>query len=151
MKIPAAHPSVEASSMPLGALPNSVWHSSQQPPRVEASQLPLESLAGNSSVSDADKVAEVSRQFEAVLLRQILQDIRKPLLAPAEGDATANGIYADMINNQMADSISRSGGFGLAKSLTSQLTRQVLPHASAAVEAGQPSLQAKPVQKQTRK
>jgi Rod binding domain-containing protein len=105
-------------------------------PRVEASQLPLESLARNSNISDADKVAEVSRQFEAVLLRQIMQDIRKPVLAPAEGDATANGIYADMINNQMADSISRSGGFGLAKSLAAQLTHQVLPRASAAEEEG---------------
>ena len=32
-----------------------------------------------------------------------------------------------MINNQMADSISRSGAFGLAKSLEKQLVRQVLP------------------------
>ncbi len=100
-------------------------------PHIEASQVPLESLAGNANVSNADKVAEVSRQFEAVLLRQIMQDIRKPVLAPAEGDATTTGIYGDMINNQMADSISRSGGFGLAKSLAGQLTHQVLAHAPA--------------------
>jgi Rod binding domain-containing protein len=106
-------------------------------PRIEPSQLPLESLAGNPGISDAEKVAEVSRQFEAVLLRQILQDIRKPLLAHAEGDATSNGIYADMINNQMADSISHSGGFGLAKSLTAQLTHQVLPQAQAAPAAAE--------------
>jgi Rod binding domain-containing protein len=104
-------------------------------PRVDASQLPLESLAGNSSVSDAEKVAEVSRQFEAVLLRQILADIRKPLLASAEGDPAVNGIYSDMINNQLAESISRSGGFGLAKSLTTQLTHQTLPNAAPAAAA----------------
>jgi Rod binding domain-containing protein len=109
-------------------------------PHVKPSQLPLESLAGNASITDAEKVAEVSRQFEAVLLRQILQDIRKPLLAKPEGDATANGIYADMINNQMADSISHSGGFGLAKSLSAQLTHQVLPHTAAAMETGKISL-----------
>ena len=105
-------------------------------PRIEASQLPLESLAGNANISDSDKVAEVSRQFEAVFLRQILQDIRKPVLAPAQSDGTANGIYADMINNQMADSISRSGGFGLAKILTAQLAHQVLPHSGAASATG---------------
>jgi Rod binding domain-containing protein len=110
----------------------------------------LESLAGNASISDADKVAEVSRQFEAVLLRQIMQDIRKPVLAPAQGDATANGIYGDMINNQMADSISRSGGFGLAKSLAAQLTHQVLPQAPAAVTTGHVSAQATPSQKKLR-
>jgi len=119
-------------------------------PRIEASQLPLESLAGNANISDSDKVAEVSRQFEAVLLRQIMQDIRKPVLAPAQGDATANGIYGDMINNQMADSISRSGGFGLAKSLAAQLTHQVLPQAPAAVTTGHVSAQATPSQKKLR-
>jgi Rod binding domain-containing protein len=36
-----------------------------------------------------------------------------------------------MINNQLADSISRSGAFGLARSLRSQLGDQVLPHAPA--------------------
>jgi flagellar protein FlgJ len=96
---------------------------------VDASQLPLESLAGNSNLSENEKVAEVSRQFEAVLLRQIMQDIRKPVLASTDSDSTVNGIYSDMINNQMADSISRSGGFGLARSLQQQLSRQVLPSA----------------------
>jgi Rod binding domain-containing protein len=119
-------------------------------PSIEASQLPLESLAANPNVSDADKVTEVARQFEAVLLRQILQDIRKPVLAPAEGDPTANGIYADMINNQMADSISRAGGFGLAKSLAAQLTHQVLPHSPAPAPTGQPPVPTTPSQKKLR-
>jgi Rod binding domain-containing protein len=120
-------------------------------PRVEASQLPLESLAGNTNISDADKVAEVSRQFEAVLLRQILQDIRKPMLAPAQGDATANGIYDDMVNNQMAESISRSGGFGLANSLAEQLTDQVLPHTASARAAGSLSMPKAPANEPFRK
>jgi Rod binding domain-containing protein len=119
-------------------------------PRIEASQLPLESLAANANVSDADKVAEVSRQFEAVLLRQIMQNIRKPVLAPAQGDATANGIYADMINNQLAESISRSGGFGLAKSLAGQLTHQVLAHPPAPAQQGGASLKAAPTRTKPR-
>jgi Rod binding domain-containing protein len=35
-----------------------------------------------------------------------------------------------MINNQLADSISRSGTFGLARSLQHELARQVLPNAA---------------------
>jgi Rod binding domain-containing protein len=111
----------------------------------------LESLAGNKNVSDSDKVVEVARQFEAVLLRQIFQDIRKPMLAPAEGDATASGIYSDMINNQMADSISRSGGFGLAKSLAAQLTHQVLPQSPVSMDLSRPSVQNASISKQSRK
>ncbi|MGO8697718.1 MAG: hypothetical protein ACLQVY_08380 [Limisphaerales bacterium] len=98
------------------------------PAQVDPSKLSLESLAGNSKLSDEEKVGEVSRQFEAVLLRQILQDIRKPVLATTESDSTVNGIYSDMINNQLADSISRSGTFGLARGLQGQLSHQVLPH-----------------------
>jgi Rod binding domain-containing protein len=120
-------------------------------PRVEPSQVPLESLAKNPNVSDADKVAEVARQFEAVLLRQIFQDVRKPLLAPAEGDATANAIYGDMINNQLADSITHSGGIGLAKSLVAELSHQTLPQASAPAVTGQASIQTRPHDKQLRK
>ena len=84
-------------------------------------------LAGNSSISDDAKIGEVARQFEAVLLRQILSEARKP----ESGDPTASGIYNDMINNQLADTISRSGHFSLAKSLKSQLSHQVLPHGGA--------------------
>lgn len=93
---------------------------------LNASQLPLESLAGNPNISDSDKVAEVSRQFEAVLLRQILQEARKPDPSTSK-DSLSSDVYSDMINQQLADSISRSGAFGLAKSLQGDLAHQVLP------------------------
>ena len=98
---------------------------------IQASQLPLDQLAGNPNISDTDKVGEVARQFEAVLLRQILQQAKKP----HDGNDSASGIYDDMINNQLADSISRSGDFGLAKSLQAQLTHQVLPENDAETPA----------------
>jgi Rod binding domain-containing protein len=99
-------------------------------PHIKACDVPLENLAASKNISDPDKVAEVSRQFEAVLLRQILQETRKSSVAPASSaDASTSGIYDDMINNQLADSISRSGAFGLARSLQGQLARQVLPNA----------------------
>jgi Rod binding domain-containing protein len=93
----------------------------------------LEELASNRSIPDTEKIAEVSRQFEAVLLRQILQDIRKPVLG-SEPESTTNSIYSDMINNQLAQSISGSGEFGLAKSLQAQLSRQVLPAKNSSLE-----------------
>jgi|ERR1700677_966967 len=103
--------------------------------RIDVSQVPLESMAANPNISETEKVAEVSRQFEAVLLRQIFQNIRKPVLDSSEEQSTATGIYSDMINNQMADSISKSGGFGLARSLQTELSHQVLSHTAAAPQA----------------
>jgi len=100
-------------------------------PPIPASDVPLNELAANKNIPDTEKVAEVSRQFEAVLLRQIFQETRKSCVSPSSSaDATTSGIYDDMINSQLADSISRSGSFGLAKSLQGELARQVLPNAS---------------------
>jgi Rod binding domain-containing protein len=100
---------------------------------VKASLLPFDKLAANPNVTQQQKVEEACRQFEAVLLRKMLGDARKSLLAPASGEsANITGIYDDMINNQLADSISRSGSFGLAKSLQTQLVHQVLPKSDAA-------------------
>src|SRR5580700_7444313 len=94
-------------------------------PRVNAADLPIEQLAGNPNVSQRDKVDQACKQFEAVLLRQILGEARKTVISSgAEQDSTVSGIYNDMVTSQLADSISRAGTFGLAKSLESQLERQ---------------------------
>jgi Rod binding domain-containing protein len=93
---------------------------------VNASELPLEWLATNSQLSDAEKVTEVSRHFEAILLKQILQEAQK-----SSGGSSlfphnfSNDIYTDMLSEQMAESISKSGKFGLADSFKSQLTQQL--------------------------
>ena len=100
-------------------------------PHIKASDIPLADLAGNTHVPEREKVAEVSRQFEAVLLRQILQETRKSsATSESSADATNTGIYDDMVNNQLADCISRSGSFGLGKSLQGELVHQELPNAS---------------------
>jgi flagellar protein FlgJ len=113
--------------------------------QVKASSVPFDQLAGNPNVSQKDKVKEACRQFEAVLLRQILGEARKTVITSSEEtDSNEKGIYDDMINNQMADSISRSGSFGLAKSLEDQLVRQVLPKSA---EQSQPAPPATPEMK----
>jgi len=92
---------------------------------VRADSLPLEQLADNPHLSEAEKVQEVARQFEAVLLRQILAEARKSLHSDDSDEQSATmGIYHDLINQTLADGISRSGTMGLASSLQAELTRQ---------------------------
>jgi flagellar protein FlgJ len=108
-------------------------------PHVKAADLPIEKLASNPNVSDADKVGQACRQFEAVFLRQILQEARKTVISSStEHDSVISGTYGDMINSQLAESISRSGAFGLARSLQTQLVHQVLPHTDAAKTEAMP-------------
>ena len=95
--------------------------------RVDAKDVPIEKLASNSSISDSEKVGQACRQFEAIFLREIFKDMRKTVISSStHKDTAVSSIYDDMVNNQLADSVSRSGAFGLAKSLESQLSRQTL-------------------------
>jgi Rod binding domain-containing protein len=92
--------------------------------KVVASDIAPEQLAGNTSLSKEQKIAEASRQFEAVLLRQILENTQKTVIhSKYATESMSSAIYRDQITSQLADSISKSGGFGLAKSFQQQLTR----------------------------
>jgi flagellar protein FlgJ len=105
-------------------------------PKVNAADLPIDKLAANPNVSDSEKVGQACRQFEAIFLREIFKDMRKTVISSSmHKDSAVSGIYDDMVNNQLADGISRSGAFGLAKSLQSQLAHQVL-HAAPKHGAG---------------
>jgi Rod binding domain-containing protein len=98
---------------------------------VNLSEIPIEQLAGNKKLSEAEKVKEVSRQFEAVILRQILSQARKSVFhSSLDGESATSGIYQDMVTNQLAESISRSGDFGLARSLEAQLVNQTVSKSS---------------------
>jgi len=100
--------------------------------KVDASHLPLESLAGNKALSTGQKIAEASRQFESVLLQQFLSESQKPVInSELTDDSNEAGIYQDMITNQLADSLSRGGGIGLAKTFERQLTPHTAHYAVA--------------------
>jgi Rod binding domain-containing protein len=73
-------------------------------------------------MTEAEKVASLSRSFEAILLRSILENAQKPVLSDdPEANSTSAGIYRDIICNQLAEGISRSGALGLGREFERQL------------------------------
>lgn len=84
----------------------------------------LRGMVGNQQLTEKQKMAEVSRQFEAVMLRQILSDAMKPMV---DGYLDESGgqheIYRSFMTEIVADSISKSGTFGLANSLQAQVNQ----------------------------
>jgi len=94
------------------------------PKTVAAPDISPERLANNQVLTEQQKIAEASRQFEAILLRQILATSQKPVITSKFTDnSTAAEIYRDMVTSQLADSISKSGAFGLASTFEHQLSR----------------------------
>jgi Rod binding domain-containing protein len=103
---------------------------------VAPAELSAENLAGNRHVSEHDKVAELSKRFEAILVRQILTEAHRPAFKStmALGNSGA-AIHQDMLVNELANQITSSGGLGLAGQLTQALSRQLTPETDPA--AGQ--------------
>jgi Rod binding domain-containing protein len=99
------------------------------PSPIDTSNVPVEQLAGNKHLTEQQKIHEASRQFETILLRQILSEMQKPVVnSEFTEDSTASGIYQDYISGALADSISKSGSFGLTKVFEQQLSPHVSKH-----------------------
>ncbi len=102
---------------------------------IRAADLPLDRLANNPHLTEENKIAEVSRQFEAILLRQILTAAQKPVLHTEKKDNSVSAsIYQDMISTQMAENISKSGTLGLAQTINQQLSHQLQASSSKDLE-----------------
>jgi flagellar protein FlgJ len=95
-------------------------------PTFDTPDIPVGELAGDKNLTQRQKIAEASRQFEAIMLRQILSESQKPVITSEFTDnSTAAGIYQDYITNTLADSMSKSGAVGLAKMFEQQLSPPV--------------------------
>ncbi len=94
-------------------------------PAVNAARLTPEQIADSQVLSDREKLSEMSRQFEAVLLRQILTEAHKPVFksSMALGSA-ASSVHQDMLITEMAKQMTQGPGTGLATQLTRDLGRQ---------------------------
>jgi Rod binding domain-containing protein len=108
---------------------------------LRAADIPMDRLAASTQLDEKAKIGEASRQFEAILVRQILSEAR-----PAEGKkGVASGIYQDMITTQTADNICRSGGLGLARTFEQQLSHDAKAGPGTAVSPGRVSIRETPV------
>jgi Rod binding domain-containing protein len=100
-----------------------------QHPPVNLDPAALERLRTSKTAPESEKVAAACRGFEAVLLRQILSEVQRPAFpSKFTSNSTTTGIYRDLVVNQLAESISQSGSFGLAQTLSRELSRQLTGH-----------------------
>ena len=81
-----------------------------------------------SASPSAKQIQAAARQFEAIILRQLLNPAIEPLMSHGlGGDSKANGsggggVYGYLVTDVLANSLSQGGGLGLARILEKQLT-----------------------------
>jgi Rod binding domain-containing protein len=93
------------------------------PSSVDTSNIPVEDLAANKHLTQQQKIHEASRQFETIMLQQILSELQKPVIkSEFTDDSTAADIYQGYATNALAESMSKSGAFGFAKLFEEQLS-----------------------------
>ena len=87
------------------------------------SQTDLESISNNNNKTDAQKVGELTKEFEAMLFKQIIKGMQSSLggasMLPTEGPSS---VYGDMMMDSLAHSISRSSQLGLSETFQQQIT-----------------------------
>jgi len=70
------------------------------------------------------KAREAAESFESVFLFEVLQSMYSDVKPGAFGGGNDEGLYRSMMNEEIAKSISRQGGVGIADSVYREIMRQ---------------------------
>ena len=80
---------------------------------------------GQSSPADKARLASAARQFEAMLMKQVVKALQAPLRKGASG--ATKGMYDTLADDALAEHLTRGKGTGIAKTLYRQWTGETLP------------------------
>lgn len=96
------------------AIDQAIW-TSRQTARVASSS--GQAAVSQTSAGDArqTKIKEVGQQFEALYLRQMLEEWMPKDSEALFGDGTAGPIWRSMLADHMATTLSKSGTIGIAQ------------------------------------
>ncbi len=92
------------------------------------------------NLSPAEERTAVAGQFEAIMLRQFLQDSVGSMMGGGGkgGDGGGGNVYGFMLTDTLADKLSQGRGMGLAPMIAKQLTPRGLPSDATNHEANKP-------------
>jgi flagellar protein FlgJ len=102
------------------------------PRQLAMSPSTLAALRHDARRLEPGAVRQVARQFEALFLREVLSNVRAGALAPDVLGSDQLDTYQEMFDAQLADSMARGGGIGLARMLEKQLSGKAPVAAPAA-------------------
>jgi len=79
---------------------------------------------GPAQITDEDKLKKAAQGFERTLIRQMLSTVRNTNIRGTEGLSSASKSYLEIMDDHMADMLSRGKGMGFATKMAEQLIQQ---------------------------
>ncbi len=87
----------------------------------------LMELAHSKNISQEQKVAAVSEQFESVLVKQFLKEALKPMFKGVfNEDEGAHRMYRHFFTDAISENVASGGGFGVSSILQQQLHSNIV-------------------------
>jgi len=81
----------------------------------------IRTLQRDAANGEAAAVRSVAEQFEAILLTQMIKQMRKPMMPGGMFDTPQAQAWNDMADQRLGLYLAKSGGIGLADSLLKQI------------------------------
>lgn len=101
-----------------------------------------DTLAAAARAGDDAKLREVAQEFESLFIKQMLDAMRATLNPDDDllGGGFAQEVFDDMLYDEYARTMARTGGFGLADMIVDQLAERTVVESpgAAAYDAAQP-------------
>lgn len=91
------------------------------------------------SSEERKQIALLAQQFEAMLISQMLREMKESMTAEQESGGFGADIMGDTVNTEFSMALSRSGGLGLAESLMKSL-QKLDPKAAEQLEKAAPAV-----------
>jgi len=82
------------------------------------------SNSGPAQTSNEDKLKKAAQGFERTLIRQMLSTVRSTNIRGSEGLSSASKSYLDIMDDHMADMLSKGKGMGFGTKMAEQLIQQ---------------------------
>jgi flagellar protein FlgJ len=94
------------------------------PPGISLPPSPQVSLVASRKADDPARIHDAAQQFEALLIGQMLRSVRESGGNWLKtGDDSAGDCATDFAEQQLAATMAKQGGFGLANLISTGLTR----------------------------
>jgi Rod binding domain-containing protein len=80
--------------------------------------------SGVADTPQIQKIKQTAQDFEAVLLRQMMREIRNSAFSESSKGGS-NATYLSLADEQLANTMAAQGGFGFGKAIAQQMIQQV--------------------------